>query len=123
MSDEHEEYTLGPLSGAEGKAETARRLCRVLYLVHEKRVGFAEGPCDCVCPEKKGDPRNFRSTGEALRWLEKLVEQLPKAKVTMRVREAWTVDEWGDIKWEPPTITALDRAGEHTSSDTTKEGP
>ena len=114
MSDEKriqpEDFTMGVLSGAEGKAEVMARLCRVLYVLHGKRRGFAQGPCDCICPSNSGSPQNFRQDGEALRWLEKLVDGLPEGKVAIRVEEAWTTNDYGDVTWEPPTITALDRS-------------
>jgi hypothetical protein len=96
MAIEAHEITPGQLSGPEGKLETLRRLCKILSVVHEKRAGYSNGPCDCICPEREGSPRYWRSDGEALRWLEKFVEALPKGRVAVEVAERFRVDHYGE---------------------------
>lgn len=96
MSTGHEDFTPGGLSGPDGRLETMRRLCRILGIVHDKRIGYAEGPCDCICPERSTDFRSWRSDGEALRWLEKLVESLPDGRATVRFEETYEITLGGE---------------------------
>ncbi len=77
------------MRGPEAKLDTVKRLCAILHEVHERRVGYDRGPCDCICPDREGNPNNWQSDGEALEWLEKLVKQLPKGKVTVDIVERW----------------------------------
>lgn len=116
-----EHFTEGQLSGPEGRAEVMARLCRVLYILHGKRVGFQNGPCDCICPDRTRDEKNFRSDGEALRWLEKLVDGLPEGKARIRVEEAWTTNDYGCVTWEPPTITSLGHESRSSCNDGGKQ--
>lgn len=98
MSDV-EKKTEGKLSGIEGRDETRSRLCRILGMVHEKRVGYSHGPCDCICDRPGSDPKLWTSYGDALRWLEKFVEQMPKARaVNLTITEQWKVDDYGDVE-------------------------
>lgn len=104
-----DEMSPGELRGAKGKLETHHRLCRILSIVHEKRVGYSEGSCDCICPERQGDPNLWRSTGDALRYLEKFVEALPDGDVQVSVTERFHMGKDGrtdyhDLIVEPYTV-------------------
>lgn len=97
------------MRGPEAKAATVHRLCKILHDVHDKRVGFDQGPCDCICPERPGDPRNWSSTGDALDYLEKLVAALPHGKTQVTVTERFRMGENGETTYhdlivEPYTV-------------------
>lgn len=61
------------LRGPAGKLEVIRRLCALLYEVHDTLYDWSDGPCDCFCPDRDARAENFRSTGQALRFLEKTI--------------------------------------------------
>lgn len=66
MSREHDLVVEQDPTTAE---ETIARLCKLLDTVHEARGGgYADGPCDCICPSRPS--KHWRSTGEALRFVE-----------------------------------------------------
>lgn len=91
MSDE--------MRGPADKVEAIKRLCGVLHKVHEKRVGYGEGPCDCVCPDRDGDPRDWRMLADALEYLEKFAEALPHGKTEVQVTERFRMGEDGRVAY------------------------
>lgn len=71
-----------PPASSVTKAETTRRLCKLLDSVWQHFDPKAHEPNDCFCGIDASADLRFRSSGRALQWIEQVVERAIKASET-----------------------------------------